>query len=528
MTEWISEVSKSDLSRVGEKAALLGELTKFGFPIPKAFIISFDEFVEARSRLQPEIEAAISSSDASDFNSIIHASNRIKQLFEEYRFDNFFEKEIADSYSKLHIDKTDYGNVDPKAFNFIKAGRDLPFVSVRVSTNSSTPKHYSTFLNVKSSTNVISSIKKAWASIYSPYSILFRKITNSPFPKAAIIVQLMINSSKSGDLFSLNPINRDRTQFIIQARWGLSLKSSLGSSIFICDKSTSEIIKSYNHIPKVYHTKDSQSGVTALRTLEDEFKSIPLITNKEIELLSRISSDVEARMGYPVHMEWSIEKRKFNILQVSPISNFFKSKPTENTYETQFTELVGKGIPSTAGFVSGRLVFINSTSDFGKFNRGDILVADSFNGHLLPLLIKAGGIVFQNEDLSSFGSIIAKDFGKPCIVKASLQIENDLEQVELNSASGMIFSPELTPQTIPVQEDEAPTNSDNSDNSDLNILLDEFDRLEKELTSMNLKYASERQSGIKLSERNTKIAKLISDLEWEVREIKEKINQHLP
>ena len=51
MIEWISELSKDDRSRFGEKAALLGELSKFGFPVPKGFAIPFSEYTEAFQRL---------------------------------------------------------------------------------------------------------------------------------------------------------------------------------------------------------------------------------------------------------------------------------------------------------------------------------------------------------------------------------------------------------------------------------------------------------------------------------------------
>ncbi len=519
MVIWLNEVSKSKVDEVGEKAALLGEMIKFGFPVPRGFVISYDEFDKAMVELGPEIQAILTTANPDNFNSIISASGKIKELFKNYQFSNSFEKEINDYYSKLHIDKNEYGNVNSDAFNFIKAGRELPFVSVRVSNNSSTPKHYSTSLNVKQTSEILSAIRKAWASIYSPYSILHRKTNNSPFPRAAILIQEMVNSSKSGDLFSINPITGNRDQIVIQGRWGLSLKSSPGASIFICDKQSAQVIETYDSKPSKYYTKDPQNGKTAVRTLEDEFKNISVIGSREIELLTRIATDAENKLGFPVNLEWSIEKRKFHLIQVRPASNFFKRPVFSNQFPNQFDKTMAKGIPASPGFTTNKTVIINSPNDFSKFQPNNILITDSFNGQILPLMLQSSGVVFRNEDLSSFGAIIARDFEKPCIVKAKLQINSDLEQAELNASTGKLFGPEQVQETIQ-QSHEEPRG-----NIDLTGIYSKLEAIEHELTTLNAQLTEARSQNL-LSDSDREKSKLISDLEWEVRELKEKLSQY--
>ena len=60
MVRWLNEVSKSNTEEVGEKAALLGEMIKFGFPVPRGFVISYDEFDKAMVELGPEIQSILS------------------------------------------------------------------------------------------------------------------------------------------------------------------------------------------------------------------------------------------------------------------------------------------------------------------------------------------------------------------------------------------------------------------------------------------------------------------------------------
>lgn len=519
MVRWLNEVSKSNSDEVGEKAALLGEMIKFGFPVPRGFVISYDEFDKAMVELGPEIQSILSIANPDNFNSIITASSKIKELFKSYQFSNDFEREIKDFYSKLHIDKTEYGNVNSDAFNFIKAGREIPFVSVRVSNNSSTPKHYSTSLNVKQTQEILSAIRKAWASIYSPYSILYRKSNNSPFPRAAILIQEMVNSTKSGDLFSINPITGNRDQIVIQGRWGLSLKSSPGASIFICDKHSAQILESYESKPTKYYTKDPQHGNTAVRTLEDEFKNIPVLGSREIELLTRIAKDVENKLGFPVNIEWAIEKRKFHLIQVRPASNFFKRPVFSNQFPNQFDKTMARGLPASPGFVKNKAVIINSPNDFHKFQPNNILITDSFNGQILPLILQASGVIFKNEDLSSFGSIIARDFEKPCMIKAKLEINSDLEQAELNASTGKLYGPEQSTEVQHGHEEKIET-------INLDGIHKKLESIEHEITTLNAELTEARSQNL-LSEADREKSKLISELEWDVRSLKEKVQKTL-
>jgi hypothetical protein len=79
-----------------------------------------------------------------------------------------------------------------------------------------------------------------------------------------------------------------------------------------------------------------------------------------------------------------------------------------------------------------------------------------------------------------------------------------------------INSEELTTQ--PELEDESEFSDD-----DLERIRDLLSELENELIELNMRYSSERQSGKKVD--NDK-AKIVSDLEWQIREVRTKINQN--
>jgi phosphohistidine swiveling domain-containing protein len=155
------------------------------------------------------------------------------------------------------------------------------------------------------------------------------------------------------------------------------------------------------------------------------------------------------------------------------------------------------------GLTSNSGTILNST--IKKINenpeQGDLVYSESFNGNLINSVIRSSGIIFENEDLTSFGATVARDFDKPCMVKTKIS---------------RINSEELTTQ--PELEDEPEFSDD-----DLERIRDLLSELENELIELNMRYSSERQSGKKVD--NDK-AKIVSDLEWQIREVRTKINQN--
>jgi len=472
MIRSISELSREDSNSFGEKAVFLSQAVKFGFPVPKGFAISNDYFSRFMIDNGNEINELISNLHSDDMNSIIDVSKKIRYLFDRYELPEDLQKEITENYEKLKIDKESYGDVNSDAFNFIKAGRDDPLVSVRISTKNNSNKRYTSLINIKRNSNIYSSIKKVWSSVYSPYSILYHISKRIPFPKPAIIIQEMVNSAKSGEVFSINPINRDKDQNIIQIKWGFNIKNSDPQNIYFVK--SSEIIKSYTNEFNTYFTQDPQSGITAQRNLEDQYKNIPILSEKESELIYKISKDLESRFGFPIYAEFSISKRKFNLLQVSPINNYLNSNLEINS------DVKYEGIKVNSGYLSNYKFF------------------DSFSPNQINEIIHSGGSIFAKEDITSFGSSICKDFEKPCIIHGKIiHSQNDNEFNESYDEEKIIETDEF---------------------SNLRTLLEE---LELELVNLNLSFSQKRKDGIEIDLHK---AKLISELEWEIREIKSRIN----
>jgi len=99
-----------------------------------------------------------------------------------------------------------------------------------------------------------------------------------------------------------------------------------------------------------------------------------------------------------------------------------------------------RGRVACKGFVKGHAKIILSPADFGKFNKGDIIVAPNTSPDYVPLMKKAAAIIAEEGGLTAHASVVSRELGVPCIVgitRAST-IFKDNEMLEVDANKGII------------------------------------------------------------------------------------------
>jgi pyruvate,water dikinase len=81
---------------------------------------------------------------------------------------------------------------------------------------------FESFLNVSNLDELFDRVKACWASTFGA-RVLFYRIKQGMAAEmpVAVVVQRMINSEKSGVIFTSDPSTRDSSRMIIEAVWGL-------------------------------------------------------------------------------------------------------------------------------------------------------------------------------------------------------------------------------------------------------------------------------------------------------------------
>jgi len=211
---WFEELSRGNLAEAGGKGANLGEMSAAGFPIPPGFVTTagaYFKFLDANNLRGPMGEI-LNNLDVNDSDKLNEASEKIKKMIVSSRIPKDLEDDIVNNYRKLCE----------------RAGREV-YVAVRSSATAedlptaSFAGQQSTYLNIKGPENVVIAVKDCWASLFEPRAIYYRVENRFEHMKVglAAVVQMMIQSEKSGVIFTVDPLYQDPAIMSIETGFGL-------------------------------------------------------------------------------------------------------------------------------------------------------------------------------------------------------------------------------------------------------------------------------------------------------------------
>jgi phosphohistidine swiveling domain-containing protein len=78
-----------------------------------------------------------------------------------------------------------------------------------------------------------------------------------------------------------------------------------------------------------------------------------------------------------------------------------------------------EGIPTSRGVVRGPARVVLGAADFGRVLPGDVIVIPFSDVAWMPLFARAAGVVAESGGILSHSSIVAREYGIPCIVSVS-------------------------------------------------------------------------------------------------------------
>jgi pyruvate,water dikinase len=99
------------------------------------------------------------------------------------------------------------------------------------------------------------------------------------------------------------------------------------------------------------------------------------------------------------------------------------------------------GVAGSPGIAKGAARIIRGPEEFGRLQRGDILVAPLTNPVWTPLFAVAGGIVTEVGGILSHGAIVAREYGIPAVMSVSAATQRIVEgqQITVDGYRGSVF-----------------------------------------------------------------------------------------
>lgn len=300
---------QATLETVGGKGMSLSKMLTAGLPVPDGFHVTTEAyrlFVNT-NKIQQQIIDALDGLDPGNTAKLEAVSLQISNIFTKGKMTDELKKEITAAYQKL-------GNV-PVAIRSSATAEDLPGASFAGQQD--------TYLNIQGESEVLTAVKRCWASLWTARAISYRLINHIDQATAAlaVTVQKLVFSDAAGVLFTVNPVNGDRDEMLINAAWGLgeAVVSSLVTPDTIVVSKTSEKITSYETADKQIMTIRTAIGTKEV-PVADPLRQKPALTVNQVELLGKLGKTIEQYYQMPMDVEWALEKNQVYIVQARPIT----------------------------------------------------------------------------------------------------------------------------------------------------------------------------------------------------------------
>ena len=180
---WFSELNKNSGSVGGGKGANLGEMYNHGFPVPPGFVVTaqaYSYFIK-KADLDSQIKEIIDETDVENTAELNTNTERIRGLIVNAKMPKEMEDEIIEAYDSLDINKEALKTATGTALDILKRSSEPVFVAVRSSATTedlataSFAGQQDTYLNVKGNTNLITHVKRCFASLFTARATYYRK-----------------------------------------------------------------------------------------------------------------------------------------------------------------------------------------------------------------------------------------------------------------------------------------------------------------------------------------------------------------
>jgi pyruvate,water dikinase len=449
---WFGDLRKTDIPLVGGKNANLGEMISAGLPVPPGFAVTayaYEKFIES-THIAKKIYEIINKTvtDKNDPKQYAEASKKIRELIEKTSMPEEIENAVKSAYKKLN-----------KKLNL----KDV-FVAVRSSAtaedlpDASFAGQQETFLNVKSSDDLLGKVVKCWSSLFTPRAIFYRNEKGFAHEKVFISVgvQKMVNSRAAGVMFTINPVTGNTDEIVIEGNYGLGetvVSGVVNPDDFVVDKNTLKIKERRIARKTIQYIRDPDTGKTVHLDVPEEKQKKTCVNDKEILKLAELGKLIDVHYEKAMDIEWAIDKdlsfpKNIFVVQARP-ETVWSAKvmeiPTQVEEGKRGEELkvVVKGMAAgKRGYGVGVAKVVLTPDEAAKaMQKGNVLVTDMTNPDFVPFMKIASAIVTDKGGITSHAAIVSRELSIPCVVgtETATQVMKTGQEYTVDSRNGVIY-----------------------------------------------------------------------------------------
>jgi len=424
LVKWFSEIHKDSVRFAGGKGANLGEMYNLGIPVPPGFVVTaqaYDYFM-TEAGIKEKIHELLGRIDYEDTKQLDEITKQIRAFIVDSELPRDLNEEIIEAYENLDAEEIN-SNATKSVMDILKASSEPVFVAVRSSAtaedlaDASFAGQQDTFLNIKGKTNVLRAIKECFASLFTSRATYYRNKKGFKHEETslAVVVQKMVDSEKSGVIFSKDP-SYNNENMIIEAVWGLGegiVSGRITPDKYVLSKDL-EVLDKVITNKRIALTRDS-SGEKLTVKLKDEIANAQVLKEHELKRLGDLALKLEDHYKKPQDIEFAIEGREVYIVQTRAITTIANRINASDIKEIK-GEIILTGLAASPGIASGKIKIVDDLADLDKVKTGDVLVTKMTNPDMVVTMQKCSAIVTDEGGLTAHAAIVSREMGIPCVV----------------------------------------------------------------------------------------------------------------
>jgi pyruvate,water dikinase len=419
-TPLIIRLADATPENAGAKAAVLGRLLRAGFPVPPGFVIPIDAYRAVTAHL--DLTKALSSRNPDEARHLVEAQPVPPWLLDE----------LAEALTEL--------GDHPVAVRSSATTEDTP-------TASAAGQH-DTYLGLHGLPAITTKLQATWASLWTQRAITYRQLaptqaptstqaqasTSAPArapaqarteacarpqaaapaalePGIAVIVQRHLDADVAGVLFTADPRSPGGAA-VIEASWGLG--ESVVQGVVTPDTYT---VGGDGRIRRQCGAKLSRRDRTAgadgvvVSEVPVGQRGQLCLSDGQVQQIIQLGREIADRLGSPQDIEFAVEGGRVWILQSRAIT-----APLESVDGAERESGVLRGVGGSPGVATGPARVVEGVGDFGRVEKGDILVCRFTDPAWTPLFGVVAGVVTEVGGRLSHAAIVAREHRIPAVL----------------------------------------------------------------------------------------------------------------
>lgn len=460
---WFDEIKKDDVHLVGGKNANLGEMFQnltnaesdvfkgekisvpYGFAVTAA---SYRHFVKENG-LDAKIRELIGGLDTHDIKQLEVVGQKVRQAILEADFPTDLRQEIKQAFEELGKKLKLAPNELDVAVRSSATAEDLPDASFAGQQES--------YLNVRGEYELLESIKKAFASLFTNRAISYRVDQKFDHFEVAlsVAVQKMARSDRgaSGVVFTIDTESGFKDMVLINAAWGLGefvVKGVVTPDEYKVFKPTlrkgfkAVISKKLGSKEKklIYATEGTQA--TKELPVNDEDRHRFVLNDEQVMKLAKWAVIIEDHYGRPMDIEWAYDGDRKELFIVQARPETVQARKTATMLEEFIIQEKGKvlatGAAVGAKIGQGKAHYIKDATEISEFRKGEVLLTEITDPDWEPIMKIASAIVTNSGGRTSHAAIVSRELGIPAIVGTghATDVIKDGQEITVSCAEGEV------------------------------------------------------------------------------------------